>query len=261
LVNLRYYIAIVIAIVMTLMYWFKEDADVHYERPIQEVSAVEAGKQLATNGKGAIMACTSCHGTHGEGMGNYPRLAGLNAAYIQKQLEDFARDLPDIGVVVDKISRDYEKTPRDYKDLTVYTPGVRHDDIMSPMAKAMSKDDMSNLSAYYSTLSFTAVPKPVDHLTLERGEELAIRGKAEYMVPRCEACHGPKGEGFRELFPPLAGQPEHYIIEQINRWQRGDRDNDNLSIMKNVANMMTDADKINIARYYSNMSFSINEEN
>jgi len=80
------------------------------------------------------------------------------------------------------------------------------------------------------------------------------------MVPRCNACHGPRGEGFRELFPPLAGQPVEYIIDQINRWQRGERDNDNLSLMKNVANMLTDADKINIARYYSNMSYTINEE-
>lgn len=259
--NLRYYIAIALGLVITLMYWFKEDADVHYERPVQEVAAVEKGKTLALNGRGSIMACTSCHGQNGEGMANYPRIAGLNAAYIKKQLEDFARDLPDIGVVLERVSKDYEKTPRDYKDLTVYTPGVRHDDLMSPMAKAMTKEDIKNLSAYYSTQAFSSTPKAVDHLTLERGEELAVRGKPEYMVPRCEACHGPKGEGFRELFPPLAGQPVEYIIDQINRWQRGDRDNDNLSLMKNVANMMTDADKINVARYYSNMSYSINEEN
>lgn len=261
--NLRYYIAIFVGIALFLNYWFGEDPSIYYERPTQEQSAIEAGKELATNGRdGKIMACASCHGEHGEGMDgtNYPRLAGLNPFYIKKQLEDFARDLPEIGVVVEKISRDYEKTPRDYKDLTIFTPGVRHDDIMTPMAKAMSSEDMKNLAAYYSTMAFKAKPKPVDHLTMERGEEIAVRGKPEYMVPRCEACHGPKGEGFRELFPPLAGQSETYLIEQINRWQNGQRDNDNLSIMKNVANMLTDADKVNIARYYSNMSYSINEE-
>ncbi|NOR40746.1 MAG: c-type cytochrome, partial [Gammaproteobacteria bacterium] len=94
--------------------------------------------------------------------------------------------------------------------------------------------------------------------SLERGLELALRGKPEYMVPRCDSCHGPQGEGFGPHFPPLAGQPQSYIISQINKWQNGQRDNDHLAMMKNTANMLTDGDKINVAKYYSNQSYSVN---
>ena len=43
---------------------------------------------------GARYACVSCHGARGEGNGfDAPRLAGLPAGYLQKQLEDYAAGL------------------------------------------------------------------------------------------------------------------------------------------------------------------------
>ncbi len=229
-----------------------------------EVNMVAAskGKALATGGRDTIAACASCHGANGEGnfeLG-YPRLAGLHPKYIAKQLHDFARDPLDVGVKVDPISRDYEKTPGIYKDLTIYSPGIRFDPIMNAIAQQLTDDEIANVSNYYGSLAFVANPEPVDFQSLERGQELALRGKPEYLMPRCEACHGPDGEGFGEHFPPLAGQPPQYLISQINKWQNGQRDNDHLAMMKNTANLLTDGDKINIARYYSNRSFSINEK-
>jgi len=40
----------------------------------------------------AAMACVTCHGAEGEGMAaaGFPRLAGLSAGYMKKQLADFA---------------------------------------------------------------------------------------------------------------------------------------------------------------------------
>ncbi|SEH68089.1 Cytochrome c553 [Stutzerimonas xanthomarina] len=40
----------------------------------------------------AAMACITCHGAEGEGMAaaGFPRLAGLPAGYMRKQLGDFA---------------------------------------------------------------------------------------------------------------------------------------------------------------------------
>jgi len=224
--------------------------------------AAQKGEELARNGRDGIAACSSCHGENGEGnfeLG-YPRLAGLHPRYIAKQLHDFARDQMDIGVKVDPIARNYTKTPRIYKDLTIYSPGIRRDPMMNPVARALSEEDIFNLSNYYASLPFTAKPEAVDFETLERGHDLALRGKPEYMMPRCNACHGPDGEGFGEHFPPLAGQPPQYLIKQISKWQNGDRDNDQLSMMKNTANLLTDGDKINAARYYSNKSYQVNVE-
>jgi len=224
-------------------------------------ASVARGKALAENGRDGVPACKTCHGANGEGNDEqgFPRLAGLHPKYIAKQLRDFAREPLDVGVKVDPISRDYTVTPRIYKDLTVFSPGTRKDPMMNPIAVALSEDEILALADYYTSLAYVASPVPVDFETLERGQDLALRGKPEYMLPRCEACHGPDGEGFGEYFPPLAGQPVNYIVKQISKWQNGERDNDQMSMMKNSANLLTDGDKINVARYYSNRSFSINE--
>ncbi|MDR3392714.1 MAG: c-type cytochrome [Sulfuriferula sp.] len=222
-------------------------------------AAIAAGKMLAEKGRGSIPACVACHGANGEGLdaAGYPRLAGLNTAYIDKQLQDLARELPPPGVLIEKVSKDYSKTPRIYSDLTVFSPSVRHDAVMSPIAKQLSTTDIHNLAAYYGSLSFQAKPVAADYEVLERGQDLALRGKPEYGLPACVSCHAPDGEGFGAGFPPLAGQPAAYIVSQINKWQTGDRDNDNLSLMRAVADQLTDADKLNVAAYYANRSLTV----
>jgi len=230
------------------------------EAVIIDKNAAAAGKSFASAGRDAIAPCVTCHGANGEGNTEaaYPRLAGLHPQYIEKQLLDFRRDPLRMGVSIEPVARDYNKTPRIYKDLTVYSPGTRHDVTMNAVAKAMTDEEIINVANYYGSLPFEATPVPNDFQSLERGMELAVRGKPEYMLPRCDACHGPKGEGFGAHFPPLAGQPIKYIINQLNKWQSGTRDNDHLSMMKNTANMLTDADKILIAKYYANQSFKVN---
>lgn len=220
---------------------------------------IQAGKALATGGRAAVAACISCHGVNGEGnvQSGFPRLAGLDAGYLFKQLQDFARELPPSGVALEPIARDYSKTPRVYSDKTVFTPGVRHDPVMTGLARQLSEEDMRNLAAYYASLGFVAQPLKAEFETLERGQDLALRGKAEYGLPACVSCHAPDGEGFGSDFPPLAGQPPQYLIEQINRWQRGQRDNDPMGLMKAVADQLTDADKVNVAAYYANRSLLV----
>ena len=226
------------------------------EKPFGDV---EAGKARATNGQGSIPACASCHGAAGEGNAKtgFPRLSGVNAGYLYKQLQDFARELPPSGVAVEPIARDYSKTPRVYSDKTVLTPGVRRHPLMNEIARRLSDEDMRNVSAYYAGLGFTAQPVKAEFEVLERGQDLALRGKPEYGLPACVSCHAPDGEGFEADFPPLAGQPPQYIIEQINRWQRGERDNDPMGMMRAVAEQLTDADKMNVAAYYANRSLVV----
>lgn len=220
-------------------------------------SCTETVPNIVSVGRGDIPPCERCHGKNGVGDfgANIPRLAALNAEYLKKQLWDFRRETLAVGVTMEPISRDYNKTPRAYKDLTVYSPGIRESAVMSTIAKKLTAEEINQIAHYYGGLTFSVTPVASDFQTLELGRELALRGKPEYMLPRCGACHGPSGEGYGETFPPLSGQPAGYIIQQINQWQRGTRDNDHLSMMKNVANLLTDADKENVAAYYSNMSF------
>ena len=55
-----------------------------------EEDPVTVGESLAKTGSGAIPACSSCHGQLGEGTpaAGFPALAGMNAAYLERQLLD-----------------------------------------------------------------------------------------------------------------------------------------------------------------------------
>lgn len=46
------------------------------------------GKALYENGTATVPACQSCHGTHAEGKGAVPRLAGQHSDYIKTQLTE-----------------------------------------------------------------------------------------------------------------------------------------------------------------------------
>jgi cytochrome c553 len=218
---------------------------------------IAAGEKLAKQGRESVPACVGCHGANGEGnaQAGFPRLAGLDAGYVAKQLDDFAREAPKTGVHFEKIARDYSKTPRVDLPLTVLTPGIRRDPVMEPIAKALKPEETQALGQYYASLSFTAKPVPGDPETLERGEDLALRGKPEYGLPGCFSCHGQNGVGVGAVFPPIAGQPYQYLINQINKWQRGERDNDQNALMRSIAVQLTDGDKHYIATYLANLSY------
>ena len=227
--------------------------------PPEIIKARQLGAKLAQQGRGNIPACMTCHGAHGEGnaAAGFPRLAGLDVGYLTRQLQDFAREAPQTGAHFDPVSRDYSKTPRINLPYSILTPGLRRDPVMSPIAKSLKPADIEQLAQYFSALGLTAKPLPGDPETLDRGEDLALRGKPEYGVPGCFSCHGQNAVGVGAIFPSLAGQPPQYIIEQLNRWQAGARDNDENGLMRAVAEWMTDGDKHSIAAYLANLSYQV----
>ena len=92
--------------------------------PTAHVALAIDGKDLATNGNGnGAHACAACHGVLGEGRPDaaYPRLAGLNAGYLQRQLRDFAE-------------------------------GNRESTIMHPIAKALSQEESDAIANFYAGL-------------------------------------------------------------------------------------------------------------
>lgn len=82
------------------------------------------GRIVAMGGgqAGAAGACFTCHGLDGRGDGDgAPRLAGLDAGYLRKQLADYAL-------------------------------GLRLDDQMQPVAKQLSEHEKTAVAAYYAAL-------------------------------------------------------------------------------------------------------------
>jgi cytochrome c553 len=88
----------------------------------KQVSAGEAifGKGVA--GKN-IPACFSCHGDHGQGNAQFPRIAGQHSDYLKKQLLVFQRtDLRPEGAIMKTIAHDL--TPQDVENVTAYLQTV-----------------------------------------------------------------------------------------------------------------------------------------
>ena len=230
--------------------------------PPDIVKARKLGAELAHQGRDGVPACVGCHGQNGEGnaAAGFPRLAGLHPAYLARQLADFAREAPQTGAHFDKIARDYSKTPRIDLPYSILTPGVRQDAVMSPIAKRLKPAEIEALAQYFGALGYRHAPLAGDPETLERGEDLVLRGKPEYGVPGCFSCHGQNGVGVGAVFPPLAGQPPAYLVAQIDRWQAGARDNDENGLMRSVAEWLTDGDKQAVAAYLANLSYRVDAE-
>lgn len=176
------------------------------------------------NGKGAA-PCMACHGVDGAGQaaaGN-PRLAGLDAAYLQKQLDDFAN-------------------------------ATRDSAVMKATASALSEDERHALALYYSKLPLPptlARPAPPMPAADSAGAVLAARGDWSKGVPGCVQCHGPGGVGVGAHFPPLAGQPAVYIEAQLKAWQNGSRRNDPLQLMQHLSTALSAQDIDAVAAWFA----------
>jgi cytochrome c553 len=175
----------------------------------QAALAAGLGQSIATqgNGKGAT-ACIACHGVDGGGQAQaaFPRLAGLNQAYLEKQLHDFAK-------------------------------GSRTNSTMQPVAKALTDKEIKAVAAYFSQLPIPANhdATTADPAVINDGKKLAQNGNWPNDIPACFTCHGAGANGIGPHFPVLAGQHASYIENQLQAWREGHRNNDPNELMKGVA--------------------------
>lgn len=178
-------------------------------------------------GQQTAAMCMGCHQPDGNGKSNqgtdsWPRLAGLDAGYIRKQLNDFRA-------------------------------GSRQNPSMMPFAAMLTPEQIADVAAYYAGLP----GKATETLTLTPeqstlGRRLVVRGDWDRYIPSCASCHGPDTSGVGAGFPELAGQNSGYIRQQLKAWQAGTRSNDPNHIMLAVAKRMTDADIDAVALWLAN---------
>ena len=169
------------------------------------------GELIALSGAdgGAKQACFACHGLDGAGDGvSVPRLAGLEAGYLQKQLEDYATQL-------------------------------RPDEVMTPIAKRLDQDDRRAVAAYYA-----AMPRPQADGASIPAPAAYMAGAG---VASCASCHGPAGQGLGPGNPAVAGQPAAYTLDQLRRWRKAERRNDPRGVMTAAAARLTEAEMRAIA--------------
>ncbi len=178
-------------------------------------------------GEEASAVCVACHQVDGSGMNipggeSWPRLAGMNAQYLHKQLQDIRA-------------------------------GKRESPTMVPFANMLSEQQMKDVAVYYSQLP-SAAPKGIAEATEEQlahGRKLAEEGDWDRYIVPCQSCHGPGSQGVGESFPGIAGQHAGYIVNQLHNWQNGSRDNDPQHLMAAIAERLNEDDIQAVAAWLS----------
>jgi cytochrome c553 len=175
-------------------------------------------------GKAQTAVCGACHGADGNSAApTFPKLAGQNARYLYKQLQDI-RD------------------------------GARPIPTMAGQLDGKSDQQLADIAAYYATLARSGSQTDPEKLAL--GEKVYRAGVAERGVPACMACHSPRGKGNAPAgFPSLAGQHPEYIASQLEMYRLGYEDesgrtNDGDSrIMRTTAFGLSDKEIAAVASY------------
>lgn len=158
--------------------------------------------------------CTACHGPGGRSVqAQFPVLAGQTSRYMYLQLRE-------------------------------YQEGRRTHDLMMPMTANLTRDDMRELSDYFSKQkaapqSFTPDP------------EKARLGKLRADETLCTMCHLGGFAGQNEI-PRVAGQQYEYVLKQLTDFKARKRTNDAGS-MNSVSNTLNDKDIENLAHYLATL--------
>jgi cytochrome c553 len=186
---------------------------------------VEMGRQIAEGaGLEPDHACERCHGAQGQGKPEEgaPRLAGQPRLYLEKQLLDFAL-------------------------------GTRQSEKMTPVARALSKDQGEAAAAYFASLHTVPYPDPLyaDPGLVQRGGILSAIGDADREIGACEICHADAGVGIAPSFPYIAGQYADYTERQLRAWKQGSRRNDPLDVMAEIAERLSDEEIRALALYFA----------
>lgn len=182
------------------------------------ISSASAFEGDAEAGKEAAVMCVACHQPDGGGMNipggeSWPNLAGLDAGYMYKQLQDIKS-------------------------------GARESVTMEAFVATLNDKQMADVSAYYAQMPAVA-GKGGENATeeeLAHGEKLAVYGDWDRYIVPCQSCHGPDNQGAGESFPGIAGQHAGYISDQLHAWKNGERHNDPQHLMLAIAERMNDED-------------------
>ena len=176
----------------------------------------ETGELIALSGAGAGAqnACFTCHGIDGQGDGiGAPRLAGLDAGYLERQL-------------------------------VAYADGRRQHPQMAWIAERLGHSERAAVSTYYALL-----PREIDGVQQAAPLALYHAGDPARGLPACAECHGDQGEGTGAGNPPLAGQPAAYLAHQLEQWRAAKRRNDPGEVMLRISQVLTPSESAALSAY------------
>lgn len=164
--------------------------------------------------------CFICHGAEGESSSPaFPRLAGQNASYMLRQLND-------------------------------YKSGRRKSSTMQPMVEDLNEADFKALGAFFASRT-THGHEVADPELAAVGLYIYKRGNPDSGVASCASCHGANAHGSDSL-PRLAGQHAQYTLNQLKQFNKRERTNDN-AVMHGIASKLTELEAKGVAAYLSGL--------
>jgi cytochrome c553 len=182
--------------------------------PLQAAPPVDASQIVTT-------VCAACHTQTGNSIAPpFPKLAGMRADYLAKQLRDVAS-------------------------------GARKSEIMYPIATKLKRNEIEPLANYFANQKRTPGIVTNPKLIAE-GEVIFREGNKENGVPACAGCHTPNGGGAAR-FPMIAAQNADYVAQQLQNFRSGARSNDFGLLMRTVTSRLTDQEIQAVAQYVASM--------
>lgn len=177
----------------------------------------------ATGGSNAVLDCQSCHAPERlNGKSLIPSLAGQSETYLRESL--FA-----------------------------YADGRRLSGVMQTAIAGLSKEQLASLAGDYASMQRGSVanhdanPRGAD---IDKGRELAEKGRAADRIPACLTCHE-RADG-NPSYPKLSGQSVPYLTNQLRLFRQEHRGGTVFGhLMLPVANNLTDADIENVSAYFA----------
>lgn len=164
--------------------------------------ADQSGSEADITGDAIYRYCKSCHGEKGAGGegGKYPRIAGLPADYIDKQLHDFK-------------SQRRENKPM----IPIFKHNRFDETVIDVVAEHIAEMPEPGLALWPYQPSKAAIA------AYESKQALAAAGAERYQA-NCATCHGQDGSGLPDAGPPLIDQYPAYLSKQISDFAAGRRD-------------------------------------
>jgi len=236
---------------------------------------------VAHGRKPEVFACAYCHLPNGQGRPENSSLAGLNAGYMVRQMEEFKNGSrkssePRHKPVANMIALETRATPQEVQAAVAYFSNLKP----KPWIRVVETATVptTHVSGWMLVPSTPAATEPIGHRIIEtpenvertelrddtsgfiayvpegsiaQGKVLATTGGSGKTQP-CAKCHGPGLRGAGAV-PRLAGRSPSYIIRQLFDIQSGARAGVLTQQMrKPVANLSLD-DMIALAAYTASL--------
>jgi cytochrome c553 len=202
--------------------------------------ALPAAAQDMEKGKDINGTCAACHGQYGAGgkKGEYPRIAGQRAAYLEDQLRSF-RSRKRVNIPMFPYTQERELSDEDIKDVSAYLAAIE-----LPTKWPVFKDNDDALTRLTAMEKVMIVP---------RAEGNVDNGGAIYQK-QCASCHGKTGKG-RGKFPMLIGQYTNYLMKQMDSYVKGERPHDE-DDSRGILATLKDSDMQDILAYLTTLQDS-----